>query len=116
MELYAYRAIFDKQGNILPEGSEGDFPTTNFNYFMEAFTTVFVVLTQDGWSKTYYAYYRTAGGVGATIFFISLIVIGQKILLNLFIAILLDNFNMDSVKEEIKLDKKKSFIEKSKYA
>ncbi len=76
----------------------GSFPLANFNNFLDAFLTVFTVLTGDVWSSIYINYYRAVGnGETAIIFFISLIVIGEKILLNLFLAILLENFDEDSL-------------------
>ena len=75
----------------------GASPLANFDEFTSAFQTVFIILTNDGWSAIYYNYYRTAGAAISTIFFISLIIIGQKILLNLFLAILLENFDEESL-------------------
>ena len=95
MEMFAFKAKFDLAGNIDMEN--GIDPPANFNNILEAFTTVFVVLTNDGWASIYFNFYRTSGGVIATIIFISLIIIGQKILLNLFLAILLENFDEDSL-------------------
>jgi len=48
----------------------------NFDNFVSSFTTVFIILTNDGWSAIYYNYYRTSGPIVSTIFFISLIIIG----------------------------------------
>ena len=98
--MFAYKVKLNSQGNIdMINGTE---PDANFDNFLDAFTTVFVVLTNDGWSGIYFTYYRGTGGAISTIYFISLIVIGQKILLNLFLAILLENFDEDSLSQEIK--------------
>lgn len=53
---------------------------------------MFIVLANDGWSTIYFNCYRAAGSVEATIFFLSLLLIGQYMLLNLFLTILLSNF------------------------
>eukprot|EP00347_Sterkiella_histriomuscorum_P013361 403365010 len=100
MEMFAFKAKFNSAGLIDMEN--GIDPPSNFNNFLEAFTTVFVVLTNDGWSGIYFNYYRATGSIVSTIFFLSLIIIGQKILLNLFLAILLENFDEDSLSQEIK--------------
>ena len=73
--------------------TNGESPKYNFDHFMNSFTTVFIVLTNDGISGIFYNYYRAVGAIAAILFFISLVIIGQKILLNLFIAILLENFD-----------------------
>lgn len=95
MELFGFKAKFNSHGFI--DMDDGDDPDSNFNNFLEAFTTVFVVLTNDGWTTIYYNYYRATGSAVSTVYFISLIILGQKVLLNLFLAILLENFDEDSI-------------------
>lgn len=95
MELFGYYAKFDSSGKLDLEN--GSFPNANFNYFLEAFTTVFIVLTGDSWSEFYFNHYRATNATAATLFFISLIILGQKVILNLFLAILLENFDEDSL-------------------
>ncbi len=88
MEIFAYKMRFDE--NNMPSQNEKDpFPDGNFNYFLEAFISVFIVLANDGWSTIYFNCYRAVGSAQSIFFFVSLIVIGQMILLNLFLAILL---------------------------
>jgi len=65
----------------------------SFDGFINSIITVFIILTNDGWTAIYFDYYRAVGSVASTIFFITLIIIGQMILLNLFLAILLNNFD-----------------------
>jgi len=69
----------------------GSSPRTNFDYFLSAFTTIFIVLIGDGWNNIMYTYWVAIGSYSA-IFFIILQVFGKYILLNLFLAILLENF------------------------
>lgn len=73
----------------------GKYPSSNFNEFYNAFTTIFIILTNDGWATIYYNYYRAVDSTIASLYFISLIILGQKVLLNLFLAILLENFDED---------------------
>ena len=74
-----------------------DLPRSNFESFSVAFVTVFQVLTMENWQQVLYATMRASEGSMANktitaIFFISWIFIGNFILLNLFLAILLDAF------------------------
>lgn len=75
MEIFAYSVKFDKDWRIDMEN--GKYPDRNFNTFLDAFTTVFIVLTNDVWTSIFVDYYRAVGnGEAAIIFFISLIIIG----------------------------------------
>jgi hypothetical protein len=49
---------------------------SNFNTFFEAFLTVFVTLTGDKWSYIYYKHYRAVGSGIASLFFLSLMLVG----------------------------------------
>lgn len=73
-------------------------PVFNFDNFLNSFTTVFIVLTNENMSEIYYDYYRGVGALTSTVYFILLAIIGQKILLNLFLAILLENFDEGALK------------------
>lgn len=97
LEVFAYRAKINENTN-LPDPINGVSPPQNFDTFLNSFTTVFVVLTNESMSQIFYDHYRTAGAVPSIIFFISLVIIGQKILLNLFLAILLENFDEGALK------------------
>ena len=87
MELFSQKAKFDEDKNIDLE--HGESLDANFDSFLESFTTVFILLTEDGWSDIFRSYSRAVGPVQANIFFISLFIIGPRILLNIFLAILL---------------------------
>ena len=58
---------------------------------------MFIVLTGDNWTTIYIDHYRVVGEALSSFFFISLILLGQYILLMLFIAILVENFDEDSI-------------------
>jgi hypothetical protein len=92
LELFAHRAKFNLDEDLV-DLKNGESPRYNFDRFINSFTTVFIVLTNDSMSSIFYNYYRAVGPVSSVLFFISLMIIGQKILLNLFIAILLENFD-----------------------
>ena len=62
--------------------------------------TIFQVLTGEDWNAVMYDGMRTTG-TWACLYFILLVVIGNYIVLNLFLAILLDNFSgLDKDEEE----------------
>ena len=68
---------------------------------MNSFTTVFIILTNDGVTAIFQDYYRACGPSSSVVFFILLSIIGQKILLSLFIAILLENFDEGVLKQKM---------------
>lgn len=90
MELFAYSVKFDADGH---PSEDGTFPDSTFNTFLEAFVSVFIILANDGWSTIYINHFRASGWMKSTFFFVSLLIIGQYILLNLFLAILIRNFD-----------------------
>lgn len=99
LELFAQRAKFNLKLDLVDPN--GQSPMFNFDTFLNSFTTVFIVLTNDGMAKIYYDHYRTVGPISSTFFFILLVIIGQKILLNLFLAILLENFDESALKHKM---------------
>ena len=83
-------------GLYLARLGESDQPRHHFDDFFWAFITIFQVLTGENWNEVMYDGMRTKGNA-ACLYFILLVVIGNYIVLNLFLAILLDNFaDMDS--------------------
>ena len=81
-------------------------PQENFDGFTNAFTTVFNVLQGEGYYLIMYNVARSVGKVGI-LFFVTLVVFGNIILLKLFLAVLLDNF--EDKRKEIEDLKKTSF-------
>ena len=76
----------------------GESPNVNFDNFLNAFSLVFIVLTNDGTSQIYYNLYRSVSSISSTIYMVLLAMIGEKVILNLFIAILLQNFDEGALK------------------
>lgn len=91
MELFGYRVKINADDEI--DLVNGTFPDSHFNTFSDAFISVFIVLAIDGWSTIYFNHFRAVSVVASTIYFISLYIIGQCILLNLFLAFLVENFD-----------------------
>jgi uncharacterized membrane protein YgcG len=78
-----------------------DQPRHHFDDIFWGFVTIFQVLTGENWNEVMYDGMRTQG-TAACIYFLLLVVIGNYIVLNLFLAILLDNFSgMDDDPEEV---------------
>lgn len=74
-------------------------PTIHFDDFLNSFFTVFVIMTNDGQFVIFQNFYRAANSSLAIAFWLTLIVLGQKILVNLFLAFLLQNFKEGTMKE-----------------
>eukprot|EP00347_Sterkiella_histriomuscorum_P021532 403333648 len=104
MELFAYKCRLDEEGNPINLDAYNSMSTTigaspreNFDTFLNAFTTIFIVLIGDGWNNIMYNYARSTGGP-SMVFFVTLVIFGKMILMNLFLAILLRNFGEDEGK------------------
>lgn len=98
MEMFAYKAKYDASGNL--DMVSGESIDQNFDSFLWSFTTVFVLLTEDDWSTVYQLYHVAVGGWRANLYFLSLFIIGPRILLNIFLAILMENFENDSLDQQ----------------
>lgn len=66
-------------------------PRHHFDAFPWAFLTVFQILTGEDWNAVMYDLMRSTSNA-ASLYCIMIIIVGNYILLNLFLAILLDNF------------------------
>jgi hypothetical protein len=69
-------------------------PRANFDNIFNALTTVFILIIGEDWPGVMYNYTRTFGDKGRfiTLYFVAVLCIGNLMLLSLFTAILLDNF------------------------
>lgn len=74
MELFAYECLKSSDDKI--DMVNGTPPLSNFDTFLESFTTVFILLTGDGWTAILYDYYRAVNAGTTLFFFISFMVIG----------------------------------------
>uniref|UniRef100_A0A0G4H9N8 Calcium-channel protein CCH1 n=1 Tax=Chromera velia CCMP2878 TaxID=1169474 RepID=A0A0G4H9N8_9ALVE len=81
MQMFAYRVRDD----------DGNFPRMNFNTFLNSFITVYAVVVGDDWPAISIETSRDVSPA-AMLYFVALILIGNVILLNLFLAILLGSF------------------------
>ena len=88
-------------------------PRSNFDGFQNAFLSIWQVLTMDNWTEIYHNAMRTSLGKFSVFYFIVWIILGNFILLNLFLAILLDSFTESAenlVKNEKKINPRQSVI------
>jgi hypothetical protein len=91
MELFAFKVKYNSE-NLVDENGEA--PRANFDSFLNGITSVFIILIGEDWNNVMYAHVRSEG-IAVSVFFLSLVILGNFILLNLFLAILLKNFEED---------------------
>ena len=94
--IYALLGIQIFQGNY-DFGPDEPLPPGNYEEFGIAYVTVFQVLTMENWQLVMYDSMRASQGSSVlkaltAIYYISWIFIGNFVLLNLFLAILIDSF------------------------
>ena len=74
-----------------PRYNDADVPRANFDDFMWSLVTVFQVLSGENWNAVLYDCWKTSNA--APVFFASLVVFGIFFVLNLFLAILIKQFD-----------------------
>ncbi|XP_024917791.1 voltage-dependent N-type calcium channel subunit alpha-1B-like isoform X6 [Cynoglossus semilaevis] len=96
--LFLFIVVFALLGMQLFGGQfnfENKTPTTNFDTFPAAILTVFQILTGEDWNAVMYHGIESQGGVRrgmfSSIYFIVLTLFGNYTLLNVFLAIAVDN-------------------------
>ena len=89
MQFFAGKFTFGDNGLF---DSNGIVPRENFDTIWEAFITIVIIMIGDGWNIIMY-YGMLSEGKGFAIFFVTLYTFGNIIMINLFLAILLGNFN-----------------------
>uniref|UniRef100_A0AC35GND3 Voltage-dependent L-type calcium channel subunit alpha n=1 Tax=Panagrolaimus sp. PS1159 TaxID=55785 RepID=A0AC35GND3_9BILA len=104
-------------------------PRANFDTFIQALLTVFQILTGEDWNTVMYNGIESFGGVGTlgvlvSVYYIVLFICGNYILLNVFLAIAVDNLadadsltNAEKEEEqtELELDEAEEDYEDEKY-
>jgi hypothetical protein len=81
------------------EDEDGKSPRANFDNIWWSMTTIFQILTGENWNEVMYITINQTSWVAA-IYFVTLIVIGNYIIFNLFLAILLQHFQANDDEEE----------------
>lgn len=82
MELFAYKSSI----------------RYNYDNYLMAMLSVFLLLTNESWNTIAYTYMHDMDSIYPAIYFVIVIILGNFILLKLFIAILLNNFHSESTK------------------
>ncbi|XP_028433242.1 calcium channel, voltage-dependent, N type, alpha 1B subunit, a isoform X3 [Perca flavescens] len=117
--LFLFIVVFALLGMQLFGGQfnfEDETPTTNFDTFPAAILTVFQILTGEDWNAVMYHGIESQGGVHrgmfSSIYFIVLTLFGNYTLLNVFLAIAVDNLanaqelTKDEEEQEVAINKK----------
>ena len=86
MEFFAWK-IYDENGQTL---------RVNFNDFLNGMVTIFIFLTNEEWNNIMIDYIRSIDSYLPVIYFCIVVIIGNFILLKLFLAILINNFAIAS--------------------
>merc|ERR1711871_1464912 len=77
-----------------------EIPDTNFDDIVSALAAVFQCLSGEDWNNVMYDGIRARNHAVAVTYFLALIFVGNLVVLNLFLAILLGNFTVDLDEDE----------------
>ena len=91
MSIFAGAYRFSSDG-LGPYDEEGVVPRANFDSLLWSGVTIFQIMIGDNWTAVMYDGVRGSGDSSSVFYFIMLIILGNIIMLNLFLAILLGNF------------------------
>ena len=111
MEIFSYSVVYDIDGNpvfgednikaAFESGQEMVWPRENFNNIFSSMVTCFIVIVAEDWNETMYLYVRaldnesSSGRFLALLYFISMFILGNTIMLALFTALLLKGQDAD---------------------
>ncbi|KAF1332070.1 Voltage-gated ion channel, partial [Globisporangium splendens] len=112
MQTFANQFRFDEYD--YPVDSKHDavyIPRSNFDTLLWSMVTVFQILTGENWNVVMQDGWRSTGWSAVT-YFVSLVVLGNFTVLNLFLAILLGNFEESS--DDERKDARKEMKKKSR--
>lgn len=73
-------------------------PRRSFESFPRAWLLHFQILTGDDWSNQMYAYMNVTNGVGTFLYFSLSFILTNYMLMNLFVAVILENFELDQAR------------------
>ena len=116
MHIMGDMSQFDDLDSFLDEGT-GDpslVPRPTFQSFLMAFSTCFLMMTGDRWKVTMYTYMQSYGP-GACVFFMTLWMLCNCVLLNLFVAVVVENFSLNEdemIKKQKQKHKKRTTVPK----
>lgn len=90
MSFFSGQMRFDENDKV--DHEFGEPPRTNFDGLGQSVITIFQVLLGEGWNEIMYQCMRSVKQFWA-VYYIALVIFGNIIMLNLFLAILLGNFD-----------------------
>lgn len=108
MELFAHRIKYDTEGDpIDPDLCNdldgcyglGESPRQNFDNFPNALLYIFILVIGDDWNQVMSEYVRLTN-LWSILFFVTLTAFGNLILMNLFLAILLTEFEQSHLEDQ----------------
>lgn len=89
LQFFAGVIKVDEEGQADENGFS---PRYNFDTIKNSFLSVFILLTGENWNELMYVVMRAVHPIAA-VYFVLVIVTGSVILLQLLVAILLNNFD-----------------------
>jgi len=123
--LFQYRMAFDERNKPVLNAfdftkgkyRQGAAPDFNFDSILQSIMSVFVFFTSDGWCRILQDALRMPGinKLLAIVFFFALFVVGNLIIFNLFRAILMREFDQQSLLDKVELELKESTEETESY-
>ena len=93
MELYGHRVRFNDTSKsfVVQKNQVGFSPRINFNDLLNAIVSIFIIFIGEDWNSVMYDHVRATGDA-SIVFFCFIFIFGNLVLLNLFLAILVKNF------------------------
>ena len=94
MELFAYKIYINNWDDKIPSNYEDGMPDfLNFDNIWNAIITVFCLIVNEDWNQILYTYTRVSKNQAfAYLYIYAVVLIGNFLLLQLFLAILINNF------------------------
>jgi Ion transport protein len=102
MQFFSGTVFLNADNQIVPPG-QGIPPLNNFETLYNATTTVFAVMMNDNWHSIMFEYYKSKG-VAAQAYFIITIIVLNTMMMNLFLALILENFENETRNHDNKDD------------
>lgn len=99
MELFGFKVRFNNEQKEYTVAEGGVFPRINFNDPLNGFVAIFIIFIGEDWNSVMYDHVRATSHISIA-FFVAIFMLGNLVLLNLFLAILLKNFEEPPGKEE----------------
>jgi hypothetical protein len=100
LAFFGYRARIN-HATLELDPDHGHSPLYHFDTMMQSIFTTFVIFTNDGQSIIFYNFYRAVSPSLATLWWLTFVIITQKMLLNLFLAILLEKFEEADTRQKM---------------